>query len=96
MSTASPGEAGPLSLKVQAKVRDGRPLIEIVIEDESAPFDPLSLPEPDRSGPAEDMQLGGLGVMLIRRLSDVQHHARGPCRGNTFTLAKFLPATGGT
>lgn len=86
---------GPLGLLVQAKARDGRTLIELTIEDEGIPFDPLSVPEPDRDGPVEDMPLGGLGVMLIRRLSDVQRYTRDPVRGNVFTLCKFLPVAGG-
>ncbi len=88
------GEPGPLRLRVQARAMDGRPLIELVIEDAGVPFDPLSLPEPDRRKPVEEMPAGGFGVTLIRRLSDLQHYGRSPDGHNVFTLSKFLPDTG--
>lgn len=89
------GRPGPLGLLIQAKACDGRQLIELTIEDEGIPFDPMSVPGHRRDGPVDDMPIGGLGVTLIRRLSDAQHYARDPVRGNVFTLSKFLPASGG-
>ncbi len=86
-----PGAPGPLTLQVQARRRDGRPVMEITIEDQGVPFDPLALPVPDQSGPLEELPIGGLGVLLMRRLSDLQHYSRDPQRGNVFTLIKFLP-----
>jgi serine/threonine-protein kinase RsbW len=86
------GAPGPLSVQVEARVSSGRPMIEITIEDQGRPFNPLALPEPDRTLPLEDLPIGGLGVLLIRRLSDVQHYAHHPKRGNVLTIAKYLDA----
>jgi len=40
------------------------------ITDSGAPFDILSLPEPDTSAPIMERQIGGLGIHFIRTLSD--------------------------
>lgn len=85
------GAPGPLTLALQATRRDGHPAVEITIEDQGKPFDPLALAVPDQTGPLEDLPIGGLGVLLMRRLSDAQHYSRDPQRGNVLTLTKFLP-----
>ncbi|WP_326539448.1 ATP-binding protein [Pseudorhodoferax sp.] len=90
------GAPGPIRLQVQARVRDARPLVEVVIEDEGVAFDLFSLPEPDRGRPLEELPAGGFGVTLIRRLSDRLHHARHPDGGNVLTVTKFLPASAAT
>lgn len=45
-------------------------LIEVQIEDSAPPFDPLSLPEPDLSAGLDNRRIGGLGILLIRRVMD--------------------------
>ncbi len=45
-------------------------LAKIIIRDSATPFNPLLLPPPDITAPAEDRPIGGLGVMLIRNLMD--------------------------
>jgi anti-sigma regulatory factor (Ser/Thr protein kinase) len=85
-----PGAPGPLSLQVEIKPCDGRPVMEITIEDRGAPFDPLMLPSPDQTAPLEELPVGGLGVHLIRQLSDRQHYRHDRQRGNVLTVAKFL------
>lgn len=84
------GAPGPLTLQVEVDASGGRPAMKITIEDHGKPFNPLALPAPDRSGPLEDLPIGGLGVHLIRQLSDAQHYSRDPQRGNVLTLTKFL------
>ncbi|HZH05294.1 MAG TPA: ATP-binding protein, partial [Lautropia sp.] len=69
---------------------DGRRLVEVTITDQGKPFDPLSLPVPDQTGPLDDLPIGGLGVHLIRKLSDTQRYLRDPERGNVLTLGVFL------
>jgi serine/threonine-protein kinase RsbW len=55
------------SIAVAAAVRPG--LIDLTVEDDGAPFNPLEAPEPDRLTSLETAKLGGLGVALVRRLS---------------------------
>ncbi|MEO6030934.1 MAG: ATP-binding protein [Burkholderiaceae bacterium] len=86
-----PGEPGPLSLQIEARLHDGLPAMEITIEDQGRPFNPLELPAPDQTGPLDELPIGGLGVLLIRRLSDLQHYSHDRQRGNVFMITKFLP-----
>lgn len=43
----------------------------MIVTDDSPPFDPTALPEPDPSQPLEDRQPGGLGWFFIRKMIDI-------------------------
>ncbi|MCC7208440.1 MAG: anti-sigma factor antagonist [Anaerolineae bacterium] len=43
----------------------------MTITDDSPPFDPTALPEPDPAQPLEDRQPGGLGWFFIRKMMDI-------------------------
>jgi serine/threonine-protein kinase RsbW len=43
---------------------------EVRIRDNAPRFDPLSLPEPKLDGTIQDRKIGGLGVFLIRQVTD--------------------------
>lgn len=91
ISYAYPAAApGRLSLQVAGRYAAGRPFIEITIEDGGIPFDPLALRVTARAAPVEEIAPGGLGVLLIRRLSDVQQYTHDPQRGNVLTIGKFI------
>lgn len=38
--------------------------------DSGIPFDPLSKPDPDITLPAEERQIGGLGIYMMKRTKD--------------------------
>nr|WP_291089557.1 ATP-binding protein [Hydrogenophaga sp.] len=86
------GAPGRLSLQVGARYSAGKPLIEITIEDAGIPFNPLALHVTARTTPVEEIAPGGLGVLLIRSLSDQQHYEHDPQRGNVLTIGKFISA----
>ena len=65
-------------------------MIEITIEDDGIPFDPLALHLTDRTAPVEQIAAGGLGVLLVRRLSDLQQYMHDSERGNVLTIGKFI------
>ena len=48
----------------------------VEIADSGAPFDILSLPEPDTTSDIMDRQIGGLGVHFIRTLTDQVSYRR--------------------
>ena len=50
--------------------RASRGIVEIQLEDRAAPFNPLSIPEPDLGGDIEDRKIGGLGIFLVRQVMD--------------------------
>jgi serine/threonine-protein kinase RsbW len=52
--------------------------VTLTLEDDGAPFDPLSLPAPDVTASLEERRVGGLGVFLVRQIMDsVSYQRRG-------------------
>lgn len=49
--------------------RDGN-LLVITLKDSGKPFDPLGKPDPDLSLPAEQREIGGLGIFLCKKMMD--------------------------
>jgi anti-sigma regulatory factor (Ser/Thr protein kinase) len=49
---------------------------ELVIEDDGAAFDPTAAPDPDVHRALEEMPIGGLGIHLVRALTDGFHYER--------------------
>lgn len=49
-------------------VSDGQ--LRVTITDDGRPFDPTKVPEPDLDVSGEDRQVGGLGIMFMRQMSD--------------------------
>jgi anti-anti-sigma factor len=51
--------------------------IVVEIEDDGRPFNPLTVPEPRVDLPLEERRIGGLGMHLVRKLTDaVEYHRR--------------------
>jgi hypothetical protein len=46
------------------------------VTDDGRPFNPLELTPPDTNLPVEDRPIGGLGIHLLRKLSDRMEYAR--------------------
>ncbi len=42
----------------------------VEISDDAPAFDPLQVPEPDTSANLDDREIGGLGIFLIRKVTD--------------------------
>ncbi len=61
------GKGGWLKVSLEA-VDDGSLLLSL--EDAAIPFDPLGMPSPDCSLAMEERNIGGLGVHLVRNMSD--------------------------
>ncbi len=45
-------------------------VLEAVIEDDGAPFDPLAIRAPDVSAPLNKRRVGGIGIHFVRNLMD--------------------------
>ena len=54
-------------LDVSAAFRDGQ--VKLVIEDDGEAFNPFDRPDPRPFTSLEDAELGGLGILLVRRFS---------------------------
>jgi serine/threonine-protein kinase RsbW len=58
----------PGEVAIAIHLTDGQ--IEVRIEDHAPPFNPLTLPDPDRECDLNERRVGGLGIFLIRQLID--------------------------
>ena len=44
--------------------------VRVIFEDRGIPFDPTAQEDPDRSSPAQEREIGGLGIFLTKRIMD--------------------------
>ena len=65
----------------------------LTVTDDGHAFNPLELPAPNTSAPVEDLPIGGLGIHLLRKMSDSMDYARTDGR-NRLTLRKSLADSG--
>ena len=56
------------SVKISCTVKDRN--IELVFSDNGVPFDPLSKKDPDTTLSAEDRDIGGLGILMVKKTMD--------------------------
>ena len=69
--------------------------MEVVVVDDGAPFNPLLAPEPDVTLPLEQRPIGGLGLVIVKRLMDsIAYERAGGC--NRLTLRRGLAVPDGT
>lgn len=68
----------------------GKPLqVTIQFLDSGKPFDPLKKPDADITLSAEEREIGGLGILMVKKsMDDVQYQYKGGC--NILTLKKQL------
>ena len=80
----------PGDIDVEARLRDRN--IEIRILDRSPTFDPTSAPPRDPGAPPAPTRPGGmgLGIELLRTLTDEVHHSARPDGGNELTLVRSI------
>lgn len=62
--------------RVRIEVRVAADEIRLLVEDHGPAFDPTSLPEPQLPSTIEEARPGGLGLMLVRRLSRSMVYSR--------------------
>ncbi|WP_111495357.1 MULTISPECIES: ATP-binding protein [Marinobacter] len=65
---------GDVELELELEIRTGHVLVRFI--DNGVPFDPLAQPIDTDFGDIEERPIGGLGVLLIRELTDRQHYRR--------------------
>ncbi len=63
--------------------------LDLRFTDDGRPFDWLARADPDTSAPLERRSIGGLGILLVKKLTDAQSYER--VRGrNRLTLRKKI------
>ncbi|TFY96456.1 ATP-binding protein [Ramlibacter rhizophilus] len=81
---------GDLSVALHRDMLEGVPALRLVVCDHGRPFDPLGACAPALDLPAEERPIGGLGIHLIRSLTDRQRHTRDRAGRNCLELVKWL------
>jgi anti-sigma regulatory factor (Ser/Thr protein kinase) len=67
-------DGGEHLINIRGAVADE--IITIEVEDDGRPFDPLATPEPDLNAALDERPIGGLGIHLVRKLTDQQEYRR--------------------
>ena len=62
------GDDGPHRIDIALSL-DGD-AVTVVISDESAPFDPTQIREPDTEATLDEREIGGLGIHLVSQMMD--------------------------
>jgi serine/threonine-protein kinase RsbW len=74
---------------IEVEVDRDRTSLVVRLRDQAPPFDPTSVPPPDINAPLEKQRLGGLGIVLVREMTDAISY-RHTTSGNELTLTKQI------
>lgn len=80
-------DAGEHIITILLSIADGTLKMEVI--DDGHPFDPLTAPEPDLALDLKDREQGGLGIFMLRQLSDGMAYERRDGT-NRLTLTKWI------
>ena len=75
--------------KIQICLRVIDNVLEAVIEDDGAPFDPLAIRAPDVSAPLHERRVGGVGIHFVRHLMDEVIYERAGERNRLVLRKRF-------
>src|SRR5262249_41539980 len=67
-------EGGKHEIQVQLALEQD--CVIATVEDDGMPFNPLEAPEPDLDSPIETRPIGGLGIHLVRSITDGLEYSR--------------------
>jgi len=73
-SDAAPDDPRPLRVHFTWRIRPNAIVIEV--GDDGAPFNPLTQSDPERPGSVEEANIGGLGLLMTKRLMDEVEYVR--------------------
>jgi serine/threonine-protein kinase RsbW len=74
--------------EIQCTCQVNKDNLTIILRDFGKPFDPESVPEPNLNAPIEDLQPGGAGLFLMRKMMDEVEFKFDPIKGNVLKLVK--------
>lgn len=81
--------SGADKAKIEVSRTDGR--LTLMFSDNGEPYDPLEREEPDTTLPTEERDIGGLGMLIVKRTMDETSYTRQDDR-NVLTLSVNLPS----
>jgi serine/threonine-protein kinase RsbW len=80
------GAGGPMEVEVG---KDHGALV-VRLRDRAPPFDPTRVPPPDLAQPLEARPIGGMGIHLVRQLTDIVRYSVPEGWNNELTLIKRI------
>ena len=83
------GYENPGDHLIEIRVQISGNEMALTVTDDGVPFNPLEAPVPDIHLPLQDRPIGGLGIYLLRRMSDQMDYVRAAGR-NSVTLRKSM------
>lgn len=87
INLATHGGVPDAEASVLISIEKTKVIVEIV--DNGQPFDPRSTPDPDVTAPAEERNIGGLGLFLMRKLAgDIRYVRDGERNRTSFAVSR--------
>ncbi len=83
------GDPGPCTVEAKLTDREDGRLFVLTFIDEGVPYNPLEKDDPDTSLPAEERQIGGLGIFMAKKSVDLMDYEYRDSR-NIVTMYKKL------
>jgi len=83
-------DSGSGEATVCVEKREDPAAVAVIFSDQGKPYDPLAKKDPDTTLAAEEREIGGLGIYLVKKsMDDVRYEY---CDGqNVLTIVKYLP-----
>ncbi|GAB4324177.1 MAG: hypothetical protein Kow0059_19690 [Candidatus Sumerlaeia bacterium] len=95
-NTVMHGYGGDSSRRFVLEGYRGEGRVGFVVIEWGKPFEPDLIPEPDLEAPLEDRPIGGLGLYLVRRLTDHFEYSQQADGCKSFRLEKTVGGCGPT
>ncbi|MFV0414192.1 MAG: ATP-binding protein [Oscillospiraceae bacterium] len=86
---AYPAGGGEALVGCKVAEENGRAAVRLQFEDWGTPYNPLSNGDPDITLPAEERQVGGLGIFMTKKMMDEVAYSHIGGR-NKLSLTKYL------
>ena len=83
------GEREDGTMTIEYRFDPEEAAVEIAFTDEGTAFDPLKAADPDVRLPAEEREIGGLGIFLVKKTMDGVDYRREDGK-NVFTIRKRI------
>jgi sigma-B regulation protein RsbU (phosphoserine phosphatase) len=90
-NTISYGFDDPKSHEIQVNIELSDDHATLKVSDDGIPFNPFTHSDPDTSLSVEEREIGGLGVMLVKKLTDSQAYQRLSDRNVVTLTIKLKP-----
>ncbi|MBQ7702983.1 MAG: SpoIIE family protein phosphatase [Firmicutes bacterium] len=86
---AYPDGNGTAEVISQVTEEDGSAVMTVQFSDSGVPFDPLAMPDPDVTASAEERDIGGLGIFMVKETMDKVDYRYENGR-NILTISKII------